>query len=148
MPDVLVPVCSKALLDRSPPVRSPADLQQLPLLHMASRAYAWPDWFKAAGVRFEGGIPDSAYGHFFFVIEEALHGNGVALVPMALAQTDIAAGRLVVPVDFPAESAGAYYVLCREHQADTMPIRVFREWLLSERNVPHPAWVREPRRMS
>lgn len=135
MPDVLVPVCSPALLARHRGVAAPADLQHLPLLHMASRAHAWPDWFRSAGVAFRETGETASYGHFFLVLEEALHGNGVALVPYPLAEADIAAGRLVVPVDYHIESAGAYHVLCRAHQADSPTIRAFREWLMSERDL-------------
>jgi LysR family glycine cleavage system transcriptional activator len=143
MPDVLVPVCSRSLLDRHAPIRTPADLQRVPLLHMASRAHAWPDWFKAAGVPFRQTGEDASYGHFFLVLDEALQGNGVALVPLALAEADIASGRLVIPVDFHTESAGAYYVLCRNHQAESKAIQVFRDWLMAERDRPAECAVLE-----
>lgn len=140
MSDVLVPVCTRTLRKRLPARPRPADLQQLPLLHMASRASAWPDWFKAAGIAFHDAGEHASYGHFFLVLEEALKGNGVALVPHALAEADIATGRLVIAVDFHAESAGAYYLLCPDHRAESHPIQVFREWLLSECGKP---WVYE-----
>lgn len=140
MSDVLVPVCTRALRKRLPAKAGPADLQKLPLLHMASRAHAWPDWFKAAGIAFHDSGENASYGHFFLVLEEALKGSGVALVPHALAESDIASGRLVVPVDFHAESAGAYYLLCRDHRSESHAIQVFRDWLLSEQDKP---WVGE-----
>lgn len=134
MSDVLVPVCTKAVRRRLPTRPRPADLMKLPLLHMATRAHAWPDWFKAAGVDFHEDGEHASYGHFFLVLEEALKGNGVALVPHAVAEADIASGRLVVPVDFHAESAGAYYLLCREHRSEAPAIRLFCDWLMSERD--------------
>jgi LysR family glycine cleavage system transcriptional activator len=135
MPDILVPVCTHELRKRLPAQSTPANLKKLPLLHVASRAHAWPDWFKAAGIEFHDNGQNASYGHFFLVLEEALKGTGVALVPKALAETDIALGRLVVPVEFHAESAGAYYLLCRDHRSESHAIQVFRDWLLTEASV-------------
>lgn len=135
LPDVLVPVCSPALLAGRPPITAAGQLLQLPLLHMATRAYAWPDWFHACGVSYDIGTPNQAYGHFFMVLEEALNARGVALVPRMLAAGDIESGRLVVPVDIEQESAGSYYLLCREHQADAATVQTFREWLFAQRDA-------------
>jgi LysR family glycine cleavage system transcriptional activator len=94
------------------------------------------------------GIPNQAYGHFFMVLEEALGGRGVALVPRMLAAGDIESGRLVVPLEIEHESAGSYYLLCREHQADASTVQTFREWLFAQRDAtlaaevePEPACV-------
>jgi LysR family glycine cleavage system transcriptional activator len=137
MPDVLIPVCSKTLLDGAAPLRGASDLMDradLPLLHMATRIHAWPDWFRVGGLDYT--IPEQAvsYGHFFMVLEAALAGAGIALVPRALVAADIDAGRLVVPLPVEHESAGSYCFLCREHQADTEVVQAFRDWLFSQRD--------------
>jgi len=134
MPDVLTPVCSPALLNGRPPLNTAADLLSLPLLHMATRIHAWPDWFRASGVDYNAAAHNPSFGHFFMVLEEALSGRGVALVPRMLADPDIDAGRLVVPLNVSHESAGSYYLLCREHQADTSTIQAFRDWLYMQRD--------------
>lgn len=135
MPDVLVPVCSPALMAGREAVIEARQLLDFPLLHMATRAYAWPDWFRASGVAYDMGIPNQAYGHFFMVLEEALGGRGVALVPKMLAAGDLDSGRLVMPLEVEHESAGAYYLLCREHQADASTVQTFREWLFAQRDA-------------
>ncbi|MCP1120803.1 LysR substrate-binding domain-containing protein [Robbsia andropogonis] len=138
MPDVLIPVCSKSLLERLPPLQRAEQLleiPQLPLLHMSTRIHAWPDWFRASGIEYA--IPEQtpAHGHFFMVLEAALAGAGIALVPKALAAADIDAGRLAVPLDLAQESAGSYCFLCREHQADTDAVQAFRDWIFSQRDA-------------
>jgi LysR family transcriptional regulator, glycine cleavage system transcriptional activator len=136
MPDVLIPVCSPKLFAVHARPRAAADLLRFPLLHMATRPHAWPDWFRALGVEYPDAEEGSAYGHFFMAIQAALDGAGIALVPRALAEAEIASGQLVVPVDGSVESDGAYYLLCRRQQRETDPIRLFRRWLLREQQRP------------
>jgi LysR family transcriptional regulator, glycine cleavage system transcriptional activator len=137
MPDVLVPVCSPELMKDVAQVHEARELLQLPLLHMATRVHAWPDWFRASGVDYDIAAHNQAYGHFFMVLDAALSGRGVALVPRMLAAPDIQAGRLIVPLDLEHESAGAYHMLCRDHQADSATVKAFREWLFAQRDDEH-----------
>jgi LysR family transcriptional regulator, glycine cleavage system transcriptional activator len=134
MPDVLVPVCSPELMKGVDQVHEARELLQLPLLHMATRVHAWPDWFRASGVEYDIAAHNQAYGHFFMVLDAALAGRGVALVPRMLAAPDIQSGRLIVPLELEHESAGAYHILCRDHQADSATVRAFRDWLFAQRD--------------
>jgi LysR family glycine cleavage system transcriptional activator len=136
MPDVLVPVCSPNLLGRK---RVPAarDLFALGLLHNATRSHAWPDWFSAQNVPYKPGPKEEWHGHFFMCLQAAVEGRGVALIPSALVEDDVDLGRLCVPFDHPVESAGDYYLLCRNQQWNTESIRHFREWIL-EASEPAP----------
>lgn len=133
MSDVLVPVCSPELMRGVQPVREARELMELPLLHMATRVHAWPDWFRASGVDYDIAAHNQAYGHFFMVLDAALAGRGVALVPRMLAAPDIQAGRLIVPLALEHESEGAYHLLCRDHQADSGTVKAFRDWLFTQR---------------
>lgn len=133
MPDILVPVCAPQLARGARPLRKPADLRGHPLLHNATRPHAWPDWFKAVGLPRAGAQDGPSYGHFFMVLQAAVEGRGVALVPRVLIEGDLAAGTLVIPFEAAVESAGAYYLLYREHHRDSERLRPFREWLLNER---------------
>lgn len=139
MPDVLVPVCSPALRAGPNPLRRPADLASHVLLHTASRPHAWPDWLRVVGLAGIDAEAGPAFGHFFMTLQAAMEGKGVALVPRVLVESDLASGHLSVPFDIPVESAGAYYLLCRERQANLPKIRAFRDWLLAERTRPLPA---------
>lgn len=132
MPDVLIPVCSPTLFERSPPLHRPEDLRSHTLLHTATRARAWPDWLSAVGVNGIDAEAGPAYGHFFMTLQAATEGRGVALVPKVLVLSDLAAGHLVAPFGAAVESAGSYYLLCRQHQWDLAKIRAFREWLSAE----------------
>ena len=131
-PDVLVPVCSPGRRDGSPPLNELEHLRRHTLLHTSTRPHAWPDWLGAVGMSGLEHEDEPAFGHFFMTLQAATQGLGVAIVPELLVQKDLEAGALVKPFDVAVESAGAYYLLCRQHQWDTPKVRAFREWLLSE----------------
>jgi LysR family glycine cleavage system transcriptional activator len=131
-PDVLVAVCSPALRVGKRPLQAPRDLARCTLLHTTTRPNAWPDWFRAVGMTPIKRENEPAFGHFFMTMQAAAEGRGVAVVPEVLVGADLAAGTLVKPFDLRAESAGAYFLLCRRHQWDLPKISAFRQWLLDQ----------------
>lgn len=132
MPDVIVPVCSPQVAGAQPPLRNPADVGRHTLLHTATRPHVWADWLEAVGVNAIDATAGPSYGHFFMTLQAAAQGKGLACVPSVLVANDVAAGRLVAPFPQRVESAGAYHVLYRQHEADSPKIRLFRDWLGAE----------------
>ena len=130
--DVLVAVCSPGLRDGDRPIREPADLRHHTLLHTTTRPHAWSDWLNAIGMSPIKRKNEPSFGHFFMTLQAAAEGRGIAVVPEILVRMDLAAGTVVKPFELSAESAGAYFLLCRRHQWDLPKIRTFREWLLDE----------------
>jgi len=59
-----------------------------------------------------------------------VYGQGVALAYSALAQPDIASGRLICPFNDVLVSKNSYFVVCRETQKEVGKIEAFRSWLL------------------
>jgi LysR family transcriptional regulator of beta-lactamase len=122
----LSPVCAPNLAER---IRTAEDLTGLHLLR-SYRREDWPSWFKFAGVK-----PPAFRGWMFntslALVEAAAQGAGVALVPVAMFRRDIAAGRIVQPLDI-AVPAGSYWLTALKMRAETASMRVFREWLLAE----------------
>jgi LysR family glycine cleavage system transcriptional activator len=131
MTEDIFPVCSPALLDGPDALRRPEDLRHHTLLH--DDAYVdWAMWLLVAGVE---GV-DPRQGPYFtdsaLVIQAAIEGQGVALARGALAEGDIAAGRLVKPFDIAIPTEYAYYVLSPGATKDHPKVAAFREWLLEE----------------
>jgi len=136
MRDEIIPVCSPALRDGTPPLRSPADLGHHTLLHdLASTAEnrpGWAHWLETTGTT---GIDPSlgpGFNLWGMLIDAAVAGQGVALAPIALAEHDIEAGRLVKPFGPSMMSDDAYWVISSREIDDRPNVRTFREWLLSE----------------
>ena len=136
MPDILTPVCSPALA-AARPLRNVSDLRRHTLLHNATRPNVWADWLKAVGVIGVDAFAGPSYGHFFMALQAAIEGRGVACVPSVLVAHDIAASRLMTPFKQRVESAGAYHVLYRKHEADDPRVAAFRAWLHEEAAAYH-----------
>lgn len=131
MAPVLVPVAAPGLA-ASVTLAEPADCLDYPLLHDADRA-DWPLWLSAHGVaqdpRAQRG---NAFDDDFLLIRAAESGQGLALVPAAHAQEEIAAGRLVQVLDKPWPSRFAYYAVSRPGAAQRPEVRAFIDWILEE----------------
>lgn len=122
----LSPVCMPSIATR---LRGPADLQNEDLLR-SYRLDEWPSWFRSAGIE-----PPSVRGCMFdssrTLVEAAVQGAGVALVPVAMFAGEIAERRIVQPFDI-AVSAGGYWLTRLKSRAETTAMRAFRDWILAE----------------
>ncbi|ETD86722.1 transcriptional regulator [Rhodobacter capsulatus YW2] len=117
------PVLSPALAERLA-LRGPADLSRAPRLSARTRPGAWADWGARSGVAVpEGG---TAYEHFYFLLEAAAAGLGIAIAPEPHVADDLAAGRLVAPFGF--LPSGLSYVAVRRSDAPRKA-RVFCDWI-------------------
>jgi LysR family transcriptional regulator of beta-lactamase len=122
----LSPVCAPSIGAR---LRRPADLAGEELLR-SYRVDEWALWFKAAGVE-----PPSLRGWMFdssrALVEAAIQGAGVALVPVAMFDREIAEGRVVQPFGITL-SAGSYWLTHLKSRAETPSMSAFRTWILAE----------------
>ncbi len=120
----LSPVCPDAIAAR---LDGPSDLSREVLLR-SYRAEEWPLWFAMAGVPcppLHGPVFDSSV----IMVEAAMQGMGVALVPTSMFAHEIAAGRLRRP--FPVEVlVGSYWLTWLKSKPLTNGGQAFRAWLL------------------
>jgi len=137
MSETIVPVCAPTLVTGPEPLKEPADLARFTLLHDGSpdndeTCPTWPMWLKAAGVPGADGARGPVFNQSSLVVEAAVAGRGVALAKSALAEADLAAGRLVLAFDVSTPIAFAYH-LVRPPAKDANPtVRAFSDWLKSE----------------
>ncbi|MFI8615812.1 LysR substrate-binding domain-containing protein [Acidovorax sp. NPDC077693] len=129
----LGPVLSPALAQRLT-LRQPADMATpaLPphMLHTRTRRNAWAMWAAASGAPLPTAGPTAPeFEHYYFTLEAAVRGLGVAVAPWHLVMDDVQAGRLVAPLGFVA--SGYDYLLRR--RAGTHPrLDAFCAWLLAQ----------------
>ena len=113
------------------PIAGPEDMTGLPRLQLETRTEGWTDWCAAQGVA-EGAAPGMLMDQFSMMIQAAISGLGIALLPDYLARAEIDAGRLI-PVLRPGIPArGAYWLAWPEEKESYGPLIRFRDWLAAE----------------
>ena len=100
-----------------------------PLLHTASRPQAAHDWAQAAHLS----VPPPAgqgFPHLYYLLEAAVAGLGVAIVPAPLVTDELAAGRLLAPWGF-VPTAAAWILAVPERLHDSRA-PALAAWLRAE----------------
>jgi LysR family glycine cleavage system transcriptional activator len=65
-------------------------------------------------------------------LDAAADGQGVAMARTALAEWDLASGRLVRPFAAALKADFGYWIVCPKANADLPKITTFRGWLLAQ----------------
>lgn len=132
MGEVVVPVAAPSLLGgRRRRLKRPADVGRFTLLQHVTRPDAWQKWLQACSVQSVDGRVGPRFEQFYMVIQAAIAGLGLAVLPRFLIQEELSAGRLVVAIDRPVESEHAYYLVHPERKAGLRRVTEFRDWLLA-----------------
>lgn len=128
--EVLVAVAAPGYL-AAQSITAPGDLTGMQLLQLDSRPSAWGAWFAHHGVA--APAPQGmVFDQFAPMVEAAVHGLGVALLPQFLARAEMAHGRLTALFDGPVAGAGAYYLVWPKTGAWYPPLQAFRGWLAGQ----------------
>lgn len=127
----IVAVASPELARRAG-LRGPADLGKATLLHQTTRPHAWAEWFAAQGVEHPASHKGPRLEQFGMIVEAAMAGVGMALVPKFLALTEIGQGRLAVINATAFESSKAYWLAVPERKRSDAMVAAFLDWLKRE----------------
>jgi DNA-binding transcriptional LysR family regulator len=128
--EVLVPVCSPALLADAG--AKPA-LDELPRLHRRQNPDAWQLYAQEAGIALTNSAVGARYDLHSMLIEAAVAGLGVALVPRLYIGAELEQGRLVAPwPDGEAITKNFCLVLPEPLELSARPLQAFAKWILDE----------------
>lgn len=128
MSEESVPVCSPKFLEDNP-IKTPSDLSQIPLLHLASRQDAWGKWLKLQNAPVSD-RQSMLFEQISFVAQAAVAGLGAALLPKFLIQPELKRGELVVIYEKPLPSKSGYYLIIPTENVDYPPVVAFKNWFL------------------
>ncbi len=129
--EIMIPVVTPEYRDRLN-LREPRDLSRAQLIHQATRPTAWADWYEDAGLQIPNAFRGPRLEQFEMVIQHAVAGLGVSLVPLFLATPELESGSLVVLFDRPLQTPMAYYVVAPEGITAAPALRKFINWLVDE----------------
>ena len=144
----LAPVCSPAYAREAKaakkPLTRPADLRHHVLLDLHDPTGRWPwlswaAWLEARGIDELEPAGTLTYDQYDQVFQAALHGQGIALGRMTLADQHIRRKELAVLFG-QAQSAGrALYAVVAKDAAERPVVKRFVEWLQRELRPPNSA---------
>ncbi|AOZ67977.1 LysR family transcriptional regulator [Rhodobacter xanthinilyticus] len=123
----LLPVCAPGYA-AAHPMLGPNDLQEQALLQLESRPNAWGAWFAQNGVE-RPRIQGMMFDQFAPMMQAAVHGVGVALLPEFLAQPEIEEGRLVRAPGGPVSGIGSYYLVWPSEGPSPPALEAFKIWI-------------------
>lgn len=126
-PNRLIPVAAPDI-GTTAGLLSPAEILDLPLMHLESRPGAWEAWFEQQGHPVDH-LRGLLFDQFVSLAASAASGLGAALLPDFLADREIAAGRLIqIGAAFEDPGNGYHLVWSREHPSSA-EFDLLRGWL-------------------
>jgi DNA-binding transcriptional LysR family regulator len=136
--EVLIPVCSPSLLARHP--QEDGGLDALPRLHRMQNPDAWQRYAEETGVALTHPAVGSRFDLHAMLIEAALCGLGVALVPRLYVEAELAQGRLLAPwPQSPSVAKTFCLVLPEPLGLSEAPLQAFVRWMLAEAQTARSA---------
>lgn len=133
-----VAVCSPALLrniGRSPETEE--DILRLGLLHDGTPT-GWKTWLSGRGINDQAAEMGATFEDFNLLRAAVLSGQGVALCPLAMVQSDLDSGCLIQVSERIASDVSDYYLLSTKSTGPqvTSQVQAFRDWAMAEREKP------------
>ena len=108
------------------------DILSYPLLQLESRTGDWGRWLAHHGLAGQR-PPAMLFDQFATMTQGAIHGLGLALLPLFLIERELSENRLT-PVFGPAiPSLGSYYLVWPKDAPPRAPLVSFRNWIAAER---------------
>ncbi|MFM4943451.1 LysR family transcriptional regulator [Aeromonas bivalvium] len=99
-----------------------------PRLHTKTRPSAWQAWRQHAGMSADEEVPGQTFEHFYFSLQGAVAGLGVAIGPYRQVCDDIEAGLLAAPLGFVPDGSD-YYLLAPAKPEPGSPHETLANWL-------------------
>lgn len=125
----VLPVCAPGLLPA--PLTAAEGLLGLPLLQMESRPGAWGRYLAQQGV--PGLRPvGMLFDQFATMTQAAIHGLGVALLPMFMIEEALRDGRLVPAWPARGHGMGSYFLVWPRDVPPRAPLLAFRDWMAQQ----------------
>ncbi|QCL96827.1 LysR substrate-binding domain-containing protein [Agrobacterium tumefaciens] len=130
-PETLAVVASPSLIPLGEK-RAPLDFSNYPMLQNSGRPSLWLNWLRLAGLSYSGRIQGSRFSHHEMIINAAVHGIGIAVIPTFYIERELENGLLHMPFGDPIQSEDCYFAVYPERKSHNANIILFRDWLIRQ----------------
>jgi len=127
----VVPICSRRLWEQIAPVRVPADLENITMIHSANTTEYWRLWLSAVGAEGINPTDGITFDNCLLALEAARAGLGMAMVNRTYLADEIERGEMIVPFQVTLPRGLGCYFVCTEERAKSPGLSAFRDWLIA-----------------
>lgn len=110
----------------------PRAFAKFPMLQNASRPSMWLHWLRLAGLDYKGRIQGTRFAHSDMIINAAVHGVGIAVVPTCYVESELSRNELHMPFGPSILSGDSYYAVYPERKAHQHSVVAFCSWVKRE----------------
>lgn len=125
-------VVSSALQGRHGRISQPVDLLAHTLLHHVEAPQAWALWAEQQGLDQLHVHSGPRFAQYSAVIQAAISGLGVALVPRVLVEEELERGSLLCPFDRTLAAGQGHFLCYRPDRAASPLLAAFKAWILAQ----------------
>ena len=111
---------------------APTDVVAQTLLHHEGTPQAWRQWTERHDVSPLRTVVGPRFAQYSALIQAALNGLGVGLVPHALIESELADGALRIPCGDPLELPYGHYLCYQPDRLEQPAFAAFRRWVLEQ----------------
>ena len=126
MPEIVVAVCAPSLM--SAPLEDPRSVLNHDLLHLETRPKGWQRWLQTLEIN-EDLPPGMMFDQFSTMAQAAIHGLGIALLPVFFAEPYLTSKQLVLASPHTTQSIGSYFLVWPQDTKESRALTAFRTWL-------------------
>jgi LysR family transcriptional regulator, glycine cleavage system transcriptional activator len=124
-------ICAPSLVSQARP-RKPADMANCTLLHHEQATSAWRQWAGVHDVPSAHTLSGPRFAQYSALIQAAVSGLGVGLVPRLLVQDELAQRRLITPCGQTISVDQGHYLCYAEDRLALTVFATFRAWILEQ----------------
>ncbi|MBM1633154.1 LysR family transcriptional regulator [Sulfitobacter mediterraneus] len=125
--ETLIPVASPAFIDKHG-VKGSQDLGAVPLLHLATRPFAWQEYLEDLEIDRPMAMSGKYFDQFLMIIAAATASLGVGLIPDYLIEQELQSGQLVPLHAGGMTTSNSYYLVTPQNQNNAHVTRLC-DWL-------------------
>lgn len=129
--EIAIPAASPGFLSRHP-LSSIEDIADVPLLQLSRRATWWSKWQASYGLAGNYAFQGHSFEQFNMLIEAAISGLGVALLPTYLIERELRYNLLEIALNAPIQTEYSYSIAVPNSKASDSTILNFIAWVTNE----------------
>lgn len=125
-----------APVDAGKAIHAAEDVRAFPLLRHITAPEDWPRWQEINQVPGLQTLSGPQFDNYHAMIQAVIAGIGIALIPRCLIDDELSNHQLIAPL-YGQPGGGymsdyGYWFCCRQERTQSVPLRLFRDWLASQ----------------